>query len=264
MSVIRPSILCVLHISGSGLISPNIPPFPRGFDPQKYLKTTTDWVMAGNQIVFSSPSEIPAKFADGRRFVERYGPKASAIIPMWAGNRVIGAASFGKFRAAREWPTKLLEQLTLAVRLFGSAIERKQAEAERRATLAQLRVASRRNVMSELVASLSHEINQPLGAIIRGAELTRMRWAEHVHRIELESRLGALTPREREVFDLVTRGLLNKQVGAELGTTERTVKAHRERVMIKMKADSLAGLVRMSGTLEPQFKRTRFGHMGFP
>jgi GAF domain-containing protein len=143
---------------------PNIPPFPRGFDPQKYLKTTTDWVMAGNRIVFSSPSEIPAKFADGRRFVERYGPKASAIIPMWAGNRVIGAASFGKFRAAREWPTKLLEQLTLAVRLFGSAIERKQAEAERRATLAQLRVASRRNVMSELVASLSHEINQPLGA----------------------------------------------------------------------------------------------------
>jgi signal transduction histidine kinase len=144
----------------------NIPPFPRGFDPQKYLKTTTDWVMAGNRIVFSSPSEIPAEFADGRRFVERYGPKASAIIPMWAGNRVIGAASFGKFRAAREWPTKLLEQLTLAVRLFGSAIERKQAEAERRATLAQLRVASRRNVMSELVASLSHEINQPLGAIL--------------------------------------------------------------------------------------------------
>jgi signal transduction histidine kinase len=145
---------------------PNIPPFPRGFEPEKFLKTTTDWVMAGNQIVFSSPSEIPAKFADGRRFVERYGPKASAIIPMWAGSRVIGAASFGKFRAAREWPPKLLEQLALAVRLFGSAIERKQAESARRATLAQLRIASRRNVMSELVASLSHEINQPLGAIM--------------------------------------------------------------------------------------------------
>jgi signal transduction histidine kinase len=145
---------------------PNIPPFPRDYDPEKYLKTSTDWVMAGNRIVFSSPSGIPAELADARRFVERYGPKASAVIPMWAGNRVIGAASFGKFRAAREWPPKLLEQLTLAVRLFGGAIERKQAEAERRATLAQLRVASRRNVMSELVASLSHEINQPLGAIL--------------------------------------------------------------------------------------------------
>jgi signal transduction histidine kinase len=145
---------------------PNIPPFPRNFDPEKFLKTTTDWVMAGNRIVFSSPSGIPTELADARRFVERYGPKASAVIPMWAGNRVIGGASFGKFRAAREWSPKLLEQLTLAVRLFGSAIERKQAEAERRATLAQLRIASRRNMMSELVASLAHEINQPLGAIL--------------------------------------------------------------------------------------------------
>jgi signal transduction histidine kinase len=145
---------------------PKIPPFPRDYDPQKYLKTTTEWVLAGNKIVFSSPNGIPAELADARHFVERYGPKASAVIPMWAGNRVIGGASFGKFRTTREWSPKLLEQLTLAVRLFGSAIERKQAEAERRATLAQLTIASRRNMMGELVASLAHEVNQPLGAIL--------------------------------------------------------------------------------------------------
>jgi FixJ family two-component response regulator len=98
-----------------------------------------------------------------------------------------------------------------------------------------------------------------VSSIIRGAALTRKRRAEHAQRIELERRLGALTPREREVFALITRGLLNKQVGADLGTTERTVKAHRERVMIKMKADSLAGLVRMSGVLELDSARTRFG-----
>jgi FixJ family two-component response regulator len=92
--------------------------------------------------------------------------------------------------------------------------------------------------------------------------LTRKRRAEHAQRIDLESRLDALTPREREVFALITRGLLNKQVGADLGTTERTVKAHRERVMIKMKADSLAGLVRMSAILELQFKPTPSGQIG--
>ncbi len=101
-----------------------------------------------------------------------------------------------------------------------------------------------------------------VSSIIRGADLTRNRRAESAQRIELERRLGALTPREREVFALITTGLLNKQAGAELGTTERTVKAHRERVMSKMKANSLADLVRMSGILQLPFNPTRSGQMG--
>jgi signal transduction histidine kinase len=144
----------------------NFPPFPRDYDPEKFLDVTCNWVMGGNPITFSRPSEIPPELADARRFVERFGPKASAVIPMWAGARVIGAASFGKFRSARTWSTELLDHLALAVRLFGSAIERKQSVIAMRAARAELRVASRRNVMSELIASLSHEINQPLGAIL--------------------------------------------------------------------------------------------------
>jgi FixJ family two-component response regulator len=101
-----------------------------------------------------------------------------------------------------------------------------------------------------------------LSSITRGVELTRKRRADRAHRVELEIRLGALTPRERDVFALITNGLLNKQVGAELGTTERTVKAHRERVMLKMKADSFAGLVRMSATLDLQFTRNGSGSTG--
>jgi two-component system sensor kinase FixL len=85
---------------------------------------------------------------------------------MWAGGRVIGAASFGKFRSPRQWPRELLDRLALAVRLIACAIERKQSEIAIRAVRSELRVASRRNTMSELVASLSHEINQPLGAIL--------------------------------------------------------------------------------------------------
>ena len=60
---------------------------------------------------------------------------------------------------------------------------------------------------------------------------------------------ASLTPREREVLVLVTSGLLNKQVGGELGITEITVKAHRGQVMRKMRADSLPALVKMVTTL---------------
>ena len=62
---------------------------------------------------------------------------------------------------------------------------------------------------------------------------------------------ASLSSREREVMTLVVSGLLNKQVGAELGISEITVKAHRGRVMQKMKADSLADLVRMVASLQP-------------
>ena len=63
--------------------------------------------------------------------------------------------------------------------------------------------------------------------------------------------LAALTPREREVCERVVQGKLNKQIAAELGTSEKTVKVHRARMMRKMGADSLAGLVRAWTAIPP-------------
>ena len=61
--------------------------------------------------------------------------------------------------------------------------------------------------------------------------------------------LGTLTPRERQVFDRIVQGKINKQVARELGATERTIKAHRHRVMEKMKVQSLAELVSIAERL---------------
>jgi len=65
----------------------------------------------------------------------------------------------------------------------------------------------------------------------------------------LQARYDLLTPREREVFPLVTQGFLNKQIAADLGTSEKTVKIHRAQVMHKMAANSVADLVRMADKL---------------
>ena len=79
----------------------------------------------------------------------------------------------------------------------------------------------------------------------------------HHQRNELDSLRGlvaTLTPRERQVFNLIVRGKINKQIAHELGTTERTVKAHRHQVMEKMQVDSLAKLVSNAerlGMLDP-------------
>ena len=88
-----------------------------------------------------------------------------------------------------------------------------------------------------------------LTAIARAVERSRKSKVDQAGLEELEKRYSRLTPRERQVFALVNSGLLNKQVAADLGITERTTKVHRARVMEKMKAGSLAELVRMAERL---------------
>ena len=88
-----------------------------------------------------------------------------------------------------------------------------------------------------------------LTAIRQALERSRQALAQETKIQELLDRYASLTPRERDVMGLVVSGLLNKQVAGELGITESTVKAHRGQVMQKMKANSVADLVKMTAKL---------------
>jgi FixJ family two-component response regulator len=89
-----------------------------------------------------------------------------------------------------------------------------------------------------------------LDAIRHAIERSHVAMGEAAELKELQDRYASLTRREREVMAWVVAGLLNKQIAAELGTSEITVKAHRGKMIRKMKADSLAGLVRIATRLD--------------
>jgi FixJ family two-component response regulator len=89
-----------------------------------------------------------------------------------------------------------------------------------------------------------------LDAVHEALDRDRARREQQLEITELQQRYAALTPREREVMDLVVTGMLNKQIASELGTSEITVKTHRAQVIRKMQAGSVADLVRSAEKLK--------------
>jgi RNA polymerase sigma factor (sigma-70 family) len=88
-----------------------------------------------------------------------------------------------------------------------------------------------------------------LNAIARSLLLAERLLREHAERTRIQARIDHLTPREREVLELVVLGKLNKQIADKLGASEKTIKVHRGRVMQKMQVFSVAELVRLTENL---------------
>lgn len=95
-----------------------------------------------------------------------------------------------------------------------------------------------------------------LDAIRIALERDRARREQEKEAAQLQQRFASLTPREQEVLSMVVSGMLNKQIAGRLGTAENTIKVHRSRAMEKMRARSLADLVKMMEKLRASSERT--------
>ena len=128
-------------------------------------------LMKGRTIAFSSVKELPPEFrANDWITFRRYVPKSNVSVPIRIGGEVVGSLGFASVKKERTWSPRLIRRLELVGEIFGHALERRLAVEQNALLRNELSHMSRTAVMGELSASLTHQLNQPIGAILMNAE----------------------------------------------------------------------------------------------
>jgi signal transduction histidine kinase len=130
-------------------------------------------IRAGQLVVLRSVEELPPEASKDLAGARHEGVKSHITIPLRIGGVVVGAALFGAIISEKAWTQIDVQRLKLVAEIFGNALERKRIEAEIRRLSEELRQVSQVVTMGELTASLAHELNQPLGAILNNARAAR-------------------------------------------------------------------------------------------
>jgi signal transduction histidine kinase len=139
-------------------------------DANRLLPWTKEKMLAGETVVMQSPDLLPPEASIDRQSFQRYGPKSNVMVPIKIGGAVFGAVGFGMLYKERSWSPKIVRRLQTVAQIFGYALERKRAVAEMIRLQGELTYISRVTTMGELAASIAHELNQPLAAILSNAE----------------------------------------------------------------------------------------------
>jgi signal transduction histidine kinase len=144
---------------------------------QRYAAKDAPWLISkirsGEIVVISRMIDLPPEAWTAREGFLRVGTRSNVTIPLRVGGLVVGALLFGAIFSEKRWTDQEVQRLKLVAEIFGNAFERKRTEAEIRRLSEELRQATQVMTMGELTASLAHELNQPLGAILNNAKAAR-------------------------------------------------------------------------------------------
>jgi signal transduction histidine kinase len=149
---------------------PGTPRIPEGFNVGPGAPLLTQKLIAGETVLYSSPDELPPEFELDLKQMGELVPKSLVVIPMVVGGVTVGMVGFSTQTRFRKWPRTDLRRLRVVAEIFSNALQRQRAAAAVATLRAELTHVSRVATMGELAASLAHELNQPLAAILHNAE----------------------------------------------------------------------------------------------
>jgi signal transduction histidine kinase len=210
---IERSSLTQFSEDGSELIVTHSYTIP-GFIPMPRVNLAAMWpwytarVRAGEILRFTRlPDEAPPEaMCELDYYRLRGGPRSHLAIPFKVGQSILGSIAFGSIRQERDWPDDLVQSLQLVGEVFANALARKRAEEQSRSLREQLARVGRVTLVSELAASIAHEVNQPLCAIVSNAQATlRNLGKADLHSAEVREALEDIAADGQRASAVITR-----------------------------------------------------------
>jgi len=149
------------------------PPMPK-YSSADFLPWVASRIRASATVVMPRISALPATAARDREFfLGPLGPEATVVLPLVIGDKVMGAVSFADFHQERLWSPALLRRFRLVSDIFANAISRQRSAIESRRLQEKARKLANFALLGEMTATIAHELNHPLGAILANAQAAR-------------------------------------------------------------------------------------------
>jgi signal transduction histidine kinase len=211
----------------------------------------------GDVVSVSQLEELPDEAAVDRQSYLTHRVKPQVAVPLLAGGTVVGGLVFSTVGAERARAEELIQQLRLLGEVFANALSRKQAEHEAQRLRQDLAHIGRVSALGELTASLAHELNQPLTAILANAQAAeRLLAADVVNLEEIREILNDIVADDKRAGDVIRRlrGLLKK---GDLEFVSLDLNEIASEVAWLVKNDALTRNVSMSLELAPGLPRVR-------